>query len=754
MTQFDDRLVLPVHASILKAMEAAAPGDPMSIVVRATALRPPQGSRRQPGDPPGYAQRPFLADLDADRQIEVRPCADLKLCQQVERMVRLGGIAVAYGRFLEDPPQRGQTGGALRFQLEGLRGDVKVTEMLGATEEEVQAARARIDDLKGRPGAIKDFLWQELIDIHGIRTEHLPPSFDRWVEATLLQAVSEGEATKGSNPRLSLYSLSEPGQGKGVLARIAQSLAPACQIVQPEMTTGPGLTARAEQRPGQGYVTTPGALARAHRGVCIWNDLHQVEGKDAKLYRAALSTVSEDGIFRLAKGSGHPYLSQSGVLINGNHRHVVKGLPCPKGLHNRLMDIGLEMDQVSRVDIMGVLGIGDDIDLIARDVAVHGVGVSADEEALLARERHLKVIVAVLRDEIPQVDTSQVEEELDKVVATAQGIVREYAALAEDEGALVPGSTSLRMARMTRKVTMASARLDGRSTAEPGDVACAGRMAGMKLEVIRWFCSQEGQVMLLGGLEQQERAALVVRNGRRDKMMELFGGQELSAARILEGVRGAGIRAGERTVAWDLRQMGVEVRGGKYRVPTREEWEKKLQEMEAQGKEKVEPAPAPQPQDLLPQAEPVFQPEDSLGKLPILMRPIARALGGGGFSEQQRQAMRLLRYVTERELDITEGPLGVAWFRCQYKEDVIVPVAATVEMERVLTEGTWEQRARLALQFYTQVEELPTVYGVLEEALQRDEVPEAVRRDIRSALARRVHLDDCYFKGVPANIVL
>jgi hypothetical protein len=392
--------------------------------------------------------------------------------------------------------------------------------------------------------------------------------------------------------------------------------------------------------------------------------------------------------------------------------------------------------------------------LIARDIAVHGVDPTSDKDGLLARERHLKVIVAELRDVIPQVDTSQVEAELDQVVETAQGILREYAALAEDEGALVPGSISLRMARSARKATMAAARLDGQVVATSAHVACAGRMLAMKLEVIKWLCSQEGQVMVLGGLEAQEQAVLLVRTGRREKMMDLYGGMELSAAQILAGLRAEGFKAGERTIMWDLRQRGVEIQGGKYKVPTQQEWEKKLREAERQGKEKVEPARAPQPEDLLPKVQQGFQPKDTLGRMPVLLRPMARALAGWDFDRQDEQAKKLLRYVTDAELRPLEGPLGVAWFRCNLNPNVQVTVESVREMERVLTQEPWEVRGKLALQLYTQIADMPTIPYLLEDTLLRNDLPEALRRDIESAIRRRAYLDQCYYKGVPANIIL
>jgi hypothetical protein len=75
-------------------------------------------------------------------------------------------------------------------------------------------------------------------------------------------------------------------------------------------------------------------------------------------------------------------------------------------------------------------------------------------------------------------------------------------------------------------------------------------------------------------------------------------------------------------------------------------------------------------------------------------------------------------------------------------------------MERILVQEPWEVRGRLALQLYTQVEEFPTIPYLLEDTLLRDDLPEALRRDIESAIRRRAYLDECYYKRVPANIVL
>jgi hypothetical protein len=737
---------LPVYDSILRAMETSPPGHPLAVVVRITSVKPPSGARRQPGDPVGYSQRIFLSDL-CNNQIETRPCTDIVLCQRADRLVKQGGLAVVYGRYLEDPPRRGQDAGGLRFQIEALRTEVRCTERMGATAQEIAAARVKLDELAGKSGALMEYIQAEQALLDGVCTESMPERFKSCLNLALLQVASDGQVLDDCNPRLQIYVLSEPGQGKGVIGKFTKTVASIVELAKPSMTSLPGLSLRMEQRQGQGYISTPGAMARADREVCLVEDMHRAEGKELKEYHAVMLSVAEDGILRPAKVSHMPYQAQAAIQINGNHRHVIEGRPCPKGVHQRLADIGMALDVFSRIDVVMSLCIGDDIDRVARELVRMRVHEPMDPAEKERRRRMLKVMVALLRDEIPQVDLTPVEDLLEGAVARLQRIVREYAAQAGEEGAMVPAAMSLRMARGLRKLAGAFARLDGVSVANEGHVRGAEKMMGYKLEVLKWVCGAGSAIVPQGTVEQQERRVVVQQQARQQQMMDQFGGQQVAAEEIA-----AGLGKGARTVSWDLRQMGIEPVGGKYAVPTAYQWEKHLQELERQGKE-VEAAPAPNPEDLMPKLPEEFRPADSLGKVAPELRPAVRAMEGLPYNRQESLARDLLRYVTAAELTMPLQ-IGAQEMRVFYREGAQVPQEASQALARGLCHAEWAERARVALLFYTHVTGLPTVYGVLEGMLARQDVPSEVKRHIESALRRRAYLDEQERKGLQVKVPL
>jgi hypothetical protein len=267
--------------------------------------------------------------------------------------------------------------------------------------------------------------------------------------------------------------------------------------------------------------------------------------------------------FKPTKVSAAPHAAECAVQLNGNHLHVVEGRPSPKGVQARLADIGLQLDTLSRIDVVAALCVGDDIDQVAQDVSRQRLRARTPEvkAEMAARTRALKLLVGHLRDELPEIDLQPVEGSLEALVAQQQAILREYAAQAGEEGALVPAALSLRMARALRKLVAASARLSGRGEANEEDVLCAAEMMAFKLEVVKWACGTAPEVAPQGSLAQQERWAEATRELRRHKMMEEYGGRMATVEEIA-----AGTGQGRRTVERDLQQMGLSPQKGQYEV--------------------------------------------------------------------------------------------------------------------------------------------------------------------------------------------
>lgn len=745
------------------------PGMPMAVVCQITAVR------QSPGPEGEYAHTIFLSDCGRGKPIPMHPTTDLNLVDQAESILLGGGRVVAYGHFLEQSARRSSDTVSQRFELVALRKDLRRTELLGASEQERTEIRAFVNGLlaretPGRISPIEDFLSQELTELNylvGLSNDH---RFERILRLLMLQALSDGQMSPGSNPRLSIAMISDPGQGKGVLSRCAMMMAPVVTEVQPALVTPVGLGVRMEQVQGQGFTCRPGALPSAADGLCIAHDHHRWESRNVCQFQALLMNAVEDGVLKSTKASNLPYGAACAVLLNGNQKHMVEGTPVPKGPRARLADLGLPLDLFSRIDVVLWVGIDKKLEEVARELAAQKLPPpSKDQEEERARRiRRLQLLVAELRDSIPQVSMDAVQDEIRAACDQIVLVLREKQAHLQGAEAtlLPPEALMVRMARTLRKLVASSARLYGRDHALPVDVDIALDILGFKTEVIHWLTTNEPRIYGQGSLKWQYKMVEAEAESRRESMMNLFSERQdgVSAEEIAKAVR-----SNADAVVRDLAYVGASCKDGLYRVPSPYEAEKyrealdikKEKEAAARAEEaaraqieadkaRVEEGirnevqakgPRPLPHLLLadldiPLPGMAHKFVDSLPKLPAELRP-SLALFGQIDEYTQRRVSEILLEVALMPQSIPMTKYIVAELNA-YMSRIEIPIAPSVQIliSKRLTQDDWSQRAGFAMALRSALWYYLDDFGLERTLKKRNDLPAEIRRHIESAYQR------------------
>lgn len=766
--KFDPSLYsnLPVHASLLAAQKASKPGELLALCVRVSSVR--SVAPIQLEDVDSYVKGIFLQDLTKGTAIDTVPTTDLDLCTVAEEFLFSGEVAVAYGRFLPAPLRLNGKETRQRFHLEALRPSDQIHDLLGAKPDEMEAARQKRKELTKTPNGFEAYLKKRLAEIHQVVETRMSGRFSLAIKLVILQALSDGGIGSGANQRISTYYLSTPGQGKGVLSRYAETLAPLYATTQPALMSVPGLAVRMEQRKDQGWVVTPGAIPKAYRGVLTSHDVHRLPEKDASAYHAIFMATAEEGMYTPAKAGHSPFILECALHLNGNHRHLIDGRPCPQGPRDRLADIGMALDLFSRMDVVASLCIGDEIRPLSENFAAQDLGKRMSREEVAAAIRELKLLVADARDSIKEVDLQPIQQELRVALRQIHRILMEESSRLSgaEETIMPPGAFLMRTARALRKLVIASARLDGRSVANLGDLETAKDLLRLKFEVIRWICGEDIEVVPQGSFSRMYDRAEDQAEERHQKILDTFGGfGPLTPDWIADE-----LGVGRRTVIRDLMELGIHPEGGKYRIPLTLEYEKAKEEAarekrKARGEEagrfdfiqvsdEVE-AEILSEEELAERLDPVLARKDrpvrfydSLPRLGIELQQACKAMAKVDDVLTYGYVKLLLSYastqVIDRYMELEAGVLTLV-----DQEELTLENDYSTQLNpvvRICTDPDWEYRAGLILAIFTSVPSLPDRMDLLEDTLKRQDLPLGIRRHFESALARRKYLDANYGK--------
>lgn len=773
----------PIFACCDKAMDyGLGPRRPLALVARINHIKNP----RIRNGAVSYTMR--LSDTERGLPFTTAPVFDARLVQRARDFFDSGERVLCHGYFLGmTPPRKDGDEGEPIFHLTRLSPLPDYSALLGVTDDE-RAEAARVAETFFQPGTdptlLEEYLLSEARQILRIEPGVLSPRYRLAERATLLQALSHAMVGPATNPRLSLFLFSDPGRGKKPLSLMAALFAPLSQTVQPTLCTPAGVGASVRMSK-DGPVCEPGVLPQCSLGTVVFEDMHRLNKTYLFILQALLMSTAEDGRLTPVKMASASYSAKTALHINSNLQSILTAALDLYGPQARAQLLCLPWDLLTRIDLLMKLDAGDDAEGGAKEMvhAAHGPLSEEEEAELAARTRRLKVLIAHLIDRAPVVSLEQVGPELDALVENISAVLRsDTARLTGLAHQGFEGDSQLRrMANTIKKLVAASARLRGRTEATAEDVKCAEEMVNLKLEVLRWLCSDEARIIYQGTLKEQAERARREEEARFAVYLERFGGQTVTAAQLADELGFT-----DRTVRRDLRKRGIRPEQGRYTLPELEDYHREEQERRWR-QEREEQAAAPagpaaplrsaqdgregpiccesderegspsDPASLLAQARAArtqrvegpevdeegspgeFDPGDHLKALPKYYNPLLEAIDA-----QDEERMGLLAEELERLIHIEEvDPLH--WLTlCSTFDELafqgLPPGAAQVaeELKRELSSPEWARRAHAALRLYlcTDVHQHGFPRYLFQDAERNPALPPSVRADLEAARRR------------------
>jgi hypothetical protein len=459
--------------TLLRA-ERAAVDQPVSLLSRivgrsATVLADGQvGSRLR-----------FCALRSADLR-DSAPCTRPELLERAEHAFEHGYPVLLCGRFR---PVHREHMTTLELHLLDIQPVRRHADLLCATPAEIAGTRERLASLRG-PGALLGHILSEARVLLSLRG-HAGQAYRGLQHAIALQAVSGGRA--GENDRLSLVIFGQPGRSKRTLAQLAQLLAPVAMM-------GHGATLRPAALSGEllyqrdGSVSIdPGMLMRADGGVVVIEDLHALR-RSRDVIQHALCQAAEEGrvMPRGAEKGSRPLLrTHTALYLDLNLDAALSAVAPGRTCETLLRQPGFTTELLSRMDVLACVDTGSDPERSARETLWAEEARPEPrpvEEDLVKRRRDLQLLLALLRDEIPEVDVEPA------VGALCAGFLRRVERLQRISGKALDGEAFVRRgSRSLRKLAAAAARLRLSPAADAGDAELALSLWDQKIDTLQWL---------------------------------------------------------------------------------------------------------------------------------------------------------------------------------------------------------------------------------------------------------------------------
>jgi DNA replicative helicase MCM subunit Mcm2 (Cdc46/Mcm family) len=726
----------PLYTTALAALRQGI-GKAVSLLVRVTGIGAPEQSK---DDPERSCRRLRLRDMANTGEIYTVPVVDDDLIEKAHSAQQGGARVIVTGRYVPHGKPRRGAGPPLHFQIDGFRDVTSPLDLLGASPADRAAAEQKIQELSKEPDGIFHHIKETLERCFQVVPSACSERHKDMQRFVMLQALSAGQVNAMTSDRLSCLVVSASGVGKKILVLYGKALSPVCAEVEPHNFTAAGLTTVQEQREGGERLCHPGALPESDGGAFFLSDAHRVpKGPLTATLRGSLMTVLEDGKVCPTKAARATYSARAAVHVNGNWQFGPDAVQV-EGESRSLSNIPLlSEDMLSRFDVVVILDEDEDPAQMARDIAMQQIRPLSPEEKK-QRERDLwalKVLVAQLIDRAPEVDMEPVKEQMGKLMDDITLVLRDATAklTGPQRQRLDPDCMLKRCANSMRKIVGASARLDGRTVANGGDVKWAAHFINHKLEVVRWVCSDSGQLSRMHRMEVQVQRAEKARELRFKEILRVFGGRE--AVTLAELSQAVGCSA--KLIQRELRQRGIEPAGKGYNIPTQAVWEAQ-QRLKELGKElgfevKEEPEAKVEIDE---DGQPIF--EDKLRPLPERFEDTVRAMVEVTPvpCDQDVLAQRLVDSALNRPDYQLFEVIHARFYKEGYYDRWQVKGEDVNELlERAVREPDQVRRGVFALEVYM-ASLLPDISWYLEPALQElgEKVPAAVREAAEAVLAR------------------
>jgi DNA replicative helicase MCM subunit Mcm2 (Cdc46/Mcm family) len=473
----------------------------------------------------------------------------LQQAQREGALVRITGMVVSVpARMSKSSPVAKSDIQTYALHVIDVEATTSCMDLLGASAEERDETRELLQALRAEGRSPFAYLAEQVIqglNIVGSKDiTHLLVA----IRFVVLQALSSGQVGNASG-RLHLLLIGPPGQGKKLVGLAARALNPVCCEASASKVSPAGLVGASYQT-GQGWASTPGLLPLASDGVLVVQDVHGWSRPQMGRIAPILQELVEDGVVRDAVAGGATRIARTALVLDANRQGQL-GAFGGRGEAPILTVLPL----LSRIDCM--IEIPLDLNRSWR-VAEQMYGAFGTSDTNLERApwvRRVRLLVALLRDEYPEIDDSQVTEELRAVhreIESANATVME---VTPQEASAIPIRMAVTMTRLVR----ASARAHYRKVATSEDVQLARMFLAFKLKF-----------MGLVARRAQVSDCPADRQRRREEYYSKYEGQEVTAAQVEADVRDdLGDPVDNRTIRRDLRRLGATQRNGRWLLPPR-----------------------------------------------------------------------------------------------------------------------------------------------------------------------------------------
>lgn len=495
-----------------------------------------------------------IVGIDGE-QLRLLDVVDRPLIEKIQAAYKTGRLHEVLGIVVVVPDvvKVDVVGAAGRFYFVPV--DIRSTgcafDLLGATQQERDDARSHLSDLRASGRVPLQYIFEELTTNLGVVALEDAPHLVDALEAVILQALSTG--TVGSSPaRIHILLIGPPGVGKKIVGLCARVLNPVCEEASAAKMSAAGLVGASYQT-ADGWRSTPGLLPLAAEGALVLQDAHGLKGAKLDQIAPILQELLEDGVVRDSVAGGRKRVATTATLIDLNRTAHVQVGSIASGKEAAILGV---LPLLSREDVILEVPVSPQRAWAVGERMYRGLhqgGGPLDEQPWV---RRLRLLVALLRNEHPVIDTSAV----DALMEQAHRDVRDENADFNDVSPTEASAIPVRMAVTFKRLVIASARAQDRGHATPQDVEGALRYVRMKINFLR-------RAAKLAGVPVSECPS-----GRRAADEGFWGrraGAEVSASDLRdEYKRETGSTVSVKTITRELRRRkAANVILGRWRLP-------------------------------------------------------------------------------------------------------------------------------------------------------------------------------------------
>ncbi len=226
-------------------------------------------------------------------------------------------------------------------------------QMVRAKRHELEEARRTLKELRQKKKAVYEYILETLVN--GIHIQGLDeaPQLKDSLEAIIVQSFSDFWINNAS-AKIHTFVIGAPAVGKKLLTEAAKCLNPVFQEAHPSKATAAGVCSTAMTLNGM-WISKPGYLPLAHRGVFAIQDFHAVKDAAREKLLGVFNMVMEDGVVidSTAARQTHPALTS--IHLDTNKRTDLFPDSQLRGdtiVAKRLDDIRVPMTILSRFDFI------------------------------------------------------------------------------------------------------------------------------------------------------------------------------------------------------------------------------------------------------------------------------------------------------------------------------------------------------------------------------------------------------------------